>query len=188
MLFPVIAFRPLLAVVSTLFLSVLLAYLSLPSLATVPVVPCPPVTAHTINGVWEAIYTDDVIQVFRLELRERRVSVLSQGLEYKQAFVSVLEERSVIDGKVYLLFRDMHDRTPHHKTKGKKLLTGEGRVCTQKTGNSGVLDTTLIMNPDSPSPKQWKLRFIQVEGQTLSDLIHQMSNAAVQAAHEQQER
>lgn len=194
MLFPTVASRPLLAVVRTLFLLMLFVCLLLPSLATASVEPCPLVTDRTINGVWEAIYTDDTIRVFRLELREDGISVLAQGLAHDRTFVSVLEERSIIDGKLNLLFRnsgesrDILVRGEPYKTTGKELLTGEGRVCAQKARNSGVLDTTLIMEPDSPSPKKWKLRFIQVEGQTLSDLIHQMSDSAEKAAHEQQKR
>ena len=55
-------------------------------------------------------------------------------------------------------------------TKNEELLTGTGWVCAVDAGGSGVLDVDLVMEPDSPDPKKWKLRFIKTdEGRELTD-------------------
>ena len=166
-----------------------LAFLSLfGSTAEATVEPCPLVTERSILGVWEAVYTADTVRVFRLELNEKGPSLLSQGLPFRKTFVSALKEKTIADGKINLLFKNQLKpvrtivKGKEYTTKGEELIIGTGRVCESKGVGSGALDVTLLMEPDSPDPKKWELRFIRSEGRELTDWLREMSDLAKDAA------
>ena len=169
-----------------------LAFLSLfGSTAEATVEPCPLVTERAILGVWEAVYTADTVRVFRLELNEKGPSLLSQGLPFRKTFVSVLKEKTISDGKINLLFKNQLKpvrtivKGKEYTTKGEEAIIGTGRVCESsesKGVGNGALDVTLVMEPDSPEPRKWELRFIKVEGRELTDWLREMSDLAKDAA------
>lgn len=144
----------------------------------------PKVTNISINGVWEAIYAKDSVRVFRLELSANGPSTLSQGLAHGVAYVSNLEKRKVENGEIELLFRNDEKRIVYivdgkeYTTTGKSLIRGHGRT----SDSEGVLDVELIMEPDSPSPKVWKLSFIHRGRKTLTDEVSEMADLAAKAA------
>ena len=167
-----------------------LTFLSLfGSTAEASVEPCPLVTERSILGVWEAVHTSDTVRVFRLELSEKGPSLLSQGLPFRKTFVSILKEKTIADGKINLLFQNQLKpvriivKGKEYTTKGEELIIGTGRVCESKGIEHGALDVTLVMEPDSPEPKKWELRFIKSEGRELTDWLREMSDLAKDAAN-----
>lgn len=171
-----------------IFLS--LALLSLfGSTAEASLEPCPAVTEDSIRGVWEAVYTSDTVRVFRLEIRGKGPSLLSQGLPSRMTIVSVLKKKTISDGKVNLLFKNNLRpaqtivKGKEYTTKGEELIVGTGQVCGSQGSEFGAMNVILVMEPDSPDPKKWELRFIKSPSGLLTQQLKEMSDLAKDATN-----
>ena len=147
---------------------------------------CPVINTSTIVGTWEAVFTEDTIRVFRLEILENGQGLLSQGLGHGRSAVSKLESVSISKGKIQLSLKNGNAGFKYIEsgkeiiTKGEDLLSGVGYACNSE---SGVLELVLQMEPNLPSPKKWKLRFIKFPAnETLTQALSEMANVAKAAA------
>ncbi len=155
------------------------------ALASLP--QCPKLNEETVKGVWEAIYTQDTVRVFRLEVHSD-YGVLTQGLSYGNAIVSRMKSSNVKNGNVKLHFSNdsksisVMAEGKKYQLNGNSVLKGFGRVCKGVNGNRGVLEATLVMEPHIPNPSIWNLRFIQTGKSTLSQEVNEMAKLAKEAA------
>lgn len=148
--------------------------------------PCPPVTEISLVGVWEAVYTEDSVRVFRLEVNSNGKAILSQGIAVSPSEgigqFSELESKSIENGEFDLIFTQQiqagtENNGKPHAQNGEQKLSGIGYSC----GNAGgVLDAELVMGQASLFPKKWKLRFIKsVNGVSLTEHLFNLHNAAL---------
>ena len=147
---------------------------------------CPVINSSTIVGTWEAVFTEDTVRVFRLEISEDGQGSLAQALGYGRSTVSKLESISISKGKIQLYLRNGSAGFKYIEngkeviTRGEELLSGVGYACDSE---SGGLELVLQMEPNLPSPKKWKLRFIKYPAdETLTHVLSEMSNIAKTAA------
>jgi len=167
---------------------ILILLISTNGIALATVDPCPHVTQKTIYGVWEAIYQKDTIRIFRLELSKEGVSILSQGLHHGISFAAWLERMEINNGIIMLRFKEDSqpftyiDNGIEYTTTGEILIKGFGRVCGHGANEHGAMDVQLIMEPNSPTPTVWELRFIKSGKKTLTEEINSMAEVAEKAA------
>lgn len=142
--------------------------------------PVPPITSESILGTWEAVYVEDTIRVFRLEIRRDGPSLLAQGLAHKVGFVDKLERMTIESGKLDLVFRSDLRRGSYEVEGRKYTKTGITKIIGQ--GTEGDLDVELIMEPDAPHPKVWKLRFFKSDESSLTKILTEYAVTAEEAA------
>lgn len=124
--------------------------------------PAPPVSATSVNGVWEAD-TIEGIRVFRMDLRSTdRDSYLAVALLSFPPIVARLEHKVIENGAVSLLFRD---------------LNGDYVFFIEASGvavdDSGVLTGTVTMKRDGHAVNSWAARFSKWKAsyiQTIAEL------------------
>ena len=80
--------------------------------------PMPPITEDSIVGTWEAVYDEDTVRVFRLEINKNGSSMLAQGVSHNVGLISKLEQMNIKSGKVELVFRN-NMRPVTYQEKGK---------------------------------------------------------------------
>ena len=177
-----------------IFIITLLVFITIANYTHASKDPYPFATQENIYGIWEAIDLQQVYRVFRLELNREGTSIITEGMPnktYIKSFAAYLTDMNLNNGKIILKFQSMDKRLigiesiedgKKYVSTGESIIEGIARVCSRSGVTSGTMDVKFILEPNSPSPRIWKLRFYKLQNRTLVEDIIQMEKFAADAA------
>jgi hypothetical protein len=167
-------------------LTIIIVIISAPRWSVGSQDPAPPVTAETINGLWEALSDVDT-RVFRLELSEGK-GWLAVGIPFGEPMTFALTNTRWQKNGVELQFKGIgrssrgaggpDDLTPYTAV---LRLRGVAYTVPEIRQEGGLLTGTFVLCTERPNPSRWKLRFQKSTAIPYLDTISKLSVQAKEA-------
>lgn len=150
----------------------------------------PPLSSKSITGTWEGL-SSDFNRYFRMQIDIGGPSylVIASGMSGDlTTFVSCLQSLEVLQGKATILFKDQLKPITYivdemlYTTTGliKVIASGEAGEPGGPLEETGYMDAEVILEPDSPNPTIYKLKFIKGKP-SLAEWVNEASQAAIKS-------